>query len=189
MAEPGSVNVNGQPETAVSHGTDAALLGEVLHVYKPHCRYLTAATVELVNGVAVGQCEFSIPESCYIDDTGHFNAVEFNICYNQMLYYVCAKSVRERLIPAFAHWTMADYWARQLPNFYIATYQAVFKQPMSGRQPFHGEIRLLHVKQQRGAGGRQPLIWLDTSCRYWEDDGGHCLGSVGIAITNPPPSE
>ena len=35
---------------------------------------------------------------CCIDDTGHFNSVEFHICYNQTLYYTVAKSVQERLV-------------------------------------------------------------------------------------------
>ena len=37
-----------------------------------------------------GKGRFSIPESCYIDSTGHFNAVEFNICYNQLAYVLFA---------------------------------------------------------------------------------------------------
>lgn len=30
--------------------------------------------------------DFEILNSCYIDSTGHFNAVEFTICFNQLAY-------------------------------------------------------------------------------------------------------
>ncbi|MGW6540873.1 FcoT family thioesterase [Streptomyces sp. NPDC055051] len=44
-----------------------------------------------------GSGMFTIPEPCYIDDTGHFNAVEFNICYNQLAYYTLAAMIRDRV--------------------------------------------------------------------------------------------
>ncbi|NJR65313.1 MAG: hypothetical protein HC772_08340, partial [Leptolyngbyaceae cyanobacterium CRU_2_3] len=58
------------------------LLDTFLAPYKEHCRYLKRAQFQspvistgreqswLING------DFAIPESCYIDDTGHFNSVE-----------------------------------------------------------------------------------------------------------------
>ena len=95
------------------------LLDRVLRPYKPNCRYLKAMTIDADDGVR-GFAELAIGESCYIDDTGHLNSVEVNIAYNQMLYYVIATAVRERLVAAFADWTMDDYWRRQLPGILIA---------------------------------------------------------------------
>lgn len=174
------------PTPVAEHRTDGPLLAEVLRVYKPHCRYLRSAAVTTDGELPQARCEFVIPESCYIDDTGHFNSVEFNICYNQMLYYLVAKSVKERLVPALADWTMDDFWTRQLGDIYIAGYESVFQRPMRGRELFHGEIELHRVKRRGAVPGRQPLIWLETTCRYWEDGGGHCAGQIRIAITNPP---
>jgi FcoT-like thioesterase domain len=168
-----------------TYQTDRALLARVLRVYQPHCRYLKSADVSVDGGNPLARGELVIAESCYIDDTGHFNSVEFNICYNQMLYYLVAKSIKERLIPAFHGWTMEDFWARQLPDFYIATFESIFRTPMRDSH-FHGEIRFTKAKKRAGGTGRQALIWLNTDCRYWTDRGGLCSGKVRIAVTNLP---
>ena len=169
----------------VRYDNDAELLAKVLRVYRVHTRYLTSIVVtaqnDTENGVLGARCEFFIPESCYIDDTGHFNSVEFNICYNQMLYYLVAKAVKERLLPAFADWTLDDYWVRQLPNFFIATFQSAFRTPMRGRY-FKGELALRKVRERKDPTGQRPMIWLDTTCGYWEDSGGRCDGAVLVAV-------
>jgi len=130
-------------------------------------------------------CEFAIPESCYIDDTGNFNSVEFNICYNQMLYYAVAKSVREKVLEPFARWTMDDYWARQLADFLITDFRSSFRHAMQGRF-FRGRIEIVDVAEWDGSDIRDSLVVVRTVCRYWDDHGGECHGEVKIAITNPP---
>lgn len=72
---------------SIDVNNDPSLLAQVLNPYKAHCKYLKSAQVTKEGdphdgGRVIGRCEFSIPQSCYIDDTGHFNSVEFNICYN-----------------------------------------------------------------------------------------------------------
>jgi FcoT-like thioesterase domain len=71
----------------------AGFIAEVLQPYRANAKYLHAAELTYVRSDAaandeaslvVGRGHFTIPASCYIDDTGHFNAVEFNICYNQL---------------------------------------------------------------------------------------------------------
>jgi (3R)-3-[(carboxylmethyl)amino]fatty acid synthase len=180
MSAPGSVDV-----PPVEYETDAALLAGVLQVYKPLCRYLRSATVTTDGEVARCRCEFVIPESCYIDDTGHFNSVEFNICYNQMFYYLAAKSVKERLLPVFDGWTMDDFWTRQLSDIFIANYESSFRRPIDGREVFSGEIEIQGVRRF-AVPGRRPLIWIETSCGFRDDNGGRSTGKIRIAITNPP---
>ncbi|MGP4112733.1 FcoT family thioesterase [Streptomyces sp. 4N509B] len=164
----------------------ATLLDRVLRVYKPHCRYLRSANVLPGGEPLRAACDFEIPESCYIDDTGHFNSVEFNICYNQSLYWLLATSVRDRLLPVLSGWTMDDFWARQLPDIYIAAYEAVFHTPMRGRELFHGEIEVRRTRHRRPTAARPGVIWLDTAVRFWEQGGGQCDGRIRIAVTNLP---
>ncbi|MGW1761133.1 FcoT family thioesterase [Streptomyces mirabilis] len=164
--------------------TDQALLARVLDPYKPHCRYLKTAMVEQGGSsspLAV-RCTFEIPESCYIADTGHFNSVEFNICYNQMAYYLLAKAVDEALIEPFSSWSMADYWERQLPNVLIADFQSRFRRPMRG-VAFSGTLEFVKIAQR--AGDRSLLI-IDTVCRYSDRSGGSSEGVVKLVVTNPP---
>jgi FcoT-like thioesterase domain len=166
-------------------GHDQDLLDEVLRVYRPDCRYLRSATVsEAEPGLATGRCEFSIPAPFYIDDTGHFNAVEFNLCYNQMLYYTSAKCVKEGLMPPFAHWTLDEFRTRQLPDFLIVDFRSSFRR---GIRPdhFYGEIAFTGVREFEG-GGRWQMIIADTTCRYWDDHGGRSRGEVRLVVTNPP---
>ncbi len=69
------------------------LMNTVLEVYFPNCRYLKSADFHYpeIKG------EFGISSSCYIESTGHFNAVEAIICYNQLAYTFFAHGIDERI--------------------------------------------------------------------------------------------
>jgi|GEM_PF-6999318 len=163
------------------YDNDAALMARVLRCYRVHCRYLTSMTVTVTGGVIRGRGELGICQSCYIDDTGHLNAVEANIAYNQMLYYVIAKAVKERLGPIFSTWTMEDYWRRQLPDILITRLTSTFGNPVNPRQ-FYGEVELTRAMQRRLRPDAAPLIRLDTTFRYWDDGRGQSSGAVRVAI-------
>ncbi len=162
--------------------TDESLLNRVLTPYKKHCRYLQSVEIEKdgdpsKGGRVSGTCRFAIPESCYIDDTGHFNSVEFNICYNQMMYYVIAKSVHDKLMHSFSGWSMDDYWQKQLPDIYIVKFQSSFRSAMASRE-FNGQIDFTRIRQSND------LIYANTECSYWDAAGGRCEGNVTLAIVN-----
>ena len=86
-------------------------IDDILKPYRKHAQYLKSAELTHFQdkcscatkgkdaGLITAKGRFSIPESCYIDDTGHFNAVEFNICFNQ-LAYVCLRQVPGSQHPA-----------------------------------------------------------------------------------------
>ncbi len=75
------------------------LLKLFLEPYKEDCKYLKKAyfnsneSRKEDRNLGFIKGEFAIPYSCYIDDTGHFNSVEFNICYNQLFYILIAYSI------------------------------------------------------------------------------------------------
>ncbi|MEU5846867.1 (2E)-enoyl-ACP glycyltransferase [Saccharopolyspora shandongensis] len=167
-----------------SHASDGTLLRQVLRPYKPHCKYLKSANVTSGEALPSARCEFAIPESCYIDDTGHLNAVEVNICYNQMLYYTIAASVQYGLMEEFRGWTMSDYWKHQLPDILIARFASKFRSPVNPRR-FEGEIDFLSV-QRRSPGGGPPMLVANTAYRYWDAEGGRCNGEVTITVLNLP---
>jgi hypothetical protein len=171
--------------------SDPELLSLVLRPYRAkRCEYLKAAVVTADRRSADDTristaCVLEIPESCYIDDTGHFNSVEFNICYNQMLYYTVAKAVRERIAEPFSGWSEEDFWDRQLKDFLITDFRSAFRSAMRGRR-FEGELEITDVAQWEGSDIRDPLLVIRTACRYWDETGGDCRGEVTIAVTNPP---
>jgi hypothetical protein len=169
---------------ASSHPTDLALAARVLRPYKPHCRYLTSAEVWVRPDAPAplgASCCFVIPESCYIDDTGHFNSVEFNICYNQITYYVLAKAVQDHLWTVFDTWTMEDYWAKQLPNILILSMQTRFRRQIRSRGAgFQGEIEFSRRRLSRDT------LFLGSQCRFWDDHGGSCEGNINLGLVDVP---
>ncbi|MCP9986442.1 FcoT family thioesterase [Streptomyces sudanensis] len=165
------------------YGNDGDLLPRVLRPYKAHCRYLRSAAVGVRGDRVTARCELAVPESCYIDDTGHLNAVEVTIAYNQMMYYTVAKAVKEGLLEEFARWTLDDYWRHQLPDILIARFGGNFRRPIDARS-FSGEIDFLSV-ERRSPGGR-PLLTAETAYRYWDASGGRCDGTVKLAFVNAP---
>jgi hypothetical protein len=180
------------PARTLEFPTDEELLTRVMRPYRSkNCVYLKEALVGVVGDnpedrKVSAACRFEIPESCYIDDTGHFNSVEFNICYNQMAYFLIAKSIKERLIEPFSQWSLKDFWQRQLGNILITDFRSAFRVQMRGRY-FDGEMEIVETVAWEGSDIRDPLVVVRTTCRYWDEHGGDCHGEVTAAITNPPP--
>jgi hypothetical protein len=167
---PGMFTPNGCPipdvdaldHASVGHRLPMAIsdsfVAEILKPYRNHAKYLKSAEITQFSETAMqgttadeslvtGTGSFSIPESCYIDDTGHFNAVEFNICYNQLAYVVFGKCVEaglihrlwraNRAIPSFA-----EYQCHQLPAMLIVRVDGVrFFKPMKS-DAFGGELSI-----------------------------------------------
>ncbi len=165
--------------TASMVDSPVELLTGVLACHKPHCRYLTALTADdrRVTGT------FAIPKSCYIVDTGHLNAVEVNICYNQLLYATIATVVRDGTEPAFATWTMAEFWRRRLPDILIASITSEFRRPIDPRS-FHGELTVDRVVARRLRPDAGPFVSIDTSFRFWDERGGTASGTARVAVVD-----
>lgn len=158
------------------------LLARVLFPYKPGCRYLSGAVAEFPDagaGGPVARCEgtFRIPESCYIDDTGHFNAVELNISYNQLVYTLMAQCVASDVSEPFAAMTMEEYLRRQLPDVLIHDFASKFSRPMDARE-YRGEVIIDEVRDRRR------FLFVKTRMRFWDAGGGEASGAVTLAIVN-----
>ncbi|MEU7208899.1 MULTISPECIES: (2E)-enoyl-ACP glycyltransferase [Streptomyces] len=182
MNAPATARADAPPTAA--YLTDEELLARVLAPYKAHCKYLKSAEVTALDGLAAARCAFAIPESCYIDDTGHLNSVEVNIAYNQMMYYLVAKSVQERLLSGFEAWTLEDFWRHQLPDILIARFASNFRRPVNPRD-FQGEMEFRSVTR-RAPGGGSPFLHAQTVFRYQDAHGGRCDGESTLAFVNIP---
>ncbi|AWT27472.1 hypothetical protein Csp1_27290 [Corynebacterium provencense] len=130
----------------------------------------------------VGQ--FRIGESCYIDDTGHFNAAEFVISYNQLMYTSLAAAVSEWNIQFFSGWTPGDFWRRQLPDVLIQELWSRYSRPINARA-FTGRFRVEGTDTSRTDRG---ILKLRTSVEFTDDNGGRARGTVLLALTNIPRS-
>jgi hypothetical protein len=182
------------PPLAIS----SAFIAEILQPYRDNAKYLKAAEITHVRaksaveavasvdetaGLMTGRGHFAIPESCYIDDTGHFNAVEFNICFNQLAYvlfgHCVASGVMPRLIPSWetrVRLSYADYKRHQLPSMLIAKLEGRFSQQLDSRD-FFGELTLNRVS----AAGRAYFCF--TSIAFSDAQGVKSRGSVVLAFS------
>jgi hypothetical protein len=169
-----------------------AFVAEILKPYRTHAKYLKSAEITQFSETAMqdstadeslvtGTGRFSIPESCYIDDTGHFNAVEFNICYNQLAYVVFGKCVEAGLmhrlwrvnvaIPSFA-----EYKRQQLPAMLIVRVDGVrFFKPMKS-DDFRGELSIDRMTLLGQAG------FFFTSITFSDCEGVKAKGNVVLAF-------
>ncbi len=157
------------------------LQARVLAPYKAHCRYLLRSVVELpepgADHLVRLQGELSIPSSCYIDETGHFNSVEFNICYNQLVYTLMAQCVASSILPAFGAMTLSEYFARQLPDVLIHEFSSKFRRPLNARA-FRGTVSIVEAHDRR------KFLVLATHCTFEDGLGGTAQGEVSLAIVN-----
>mgnify|MGYP005724103381 CR=1 FL=1 len=131
-----------------------------------------------------GEGEFSIDESCYIADTGHFNAVEFNICYNQLAYVLFASCFQQRYLSRLApelsaklDTSMETYREEQLGSMMIVKFETKFRKPIDARK-FRGSIKAVSASVRGG------VLFANTEVEFSDDQGGSASGKVMLAIHN-----
>jgi hypothetical protein len=162
---------------------DAVLLEHTMIPYaSKDTIYLKRASTHRTDRAVVGKGDFGFQSSCYIEETGHFNAVEFIISYNQLIYYTLAASVRDHLIPELDHWTMQDYWDRQLPSILISRMSTRYRQPINARC-YQGVLRVTDVEFRNRS---RPLLALQTSVEFSDDGVGSVHGDVEIVLVDLP---
>ncbi|GEE00600.1 hypothetical protein nbrc107696_10460 [Gordonia spumicola] len=161
---------------------DADLLDRAMSPYVGKGAVLLhSIQVALTDDTLTADGEFRIGESCYIDDTGHFNAVEFVISYNQLMYAALAHVVRDDLHPAFADWSLDDYWSRQLPNVFITRLDSRYRRPLNPRA-YRGRFTVADFTYRNRS---QPVLGFTSHIEFVDELGGHAYGDVDIALTDP----
>lgn len=169
---------------------EEALHRRVLEPYTPQSRYVVrAAMTQTGNGRCPREtdssswlrldAECSIGDPVYIQPTGHFNAVEFNITYNQMLYLALAEAVHRRLLPDLAHWRIDDFFRAQLPDVLITDYHAKFQHPIRSGD-YSGWFSILESTLVE----RRNMLFLRTAAGCSTPYGGQCEARCTIAILN-----
>jgi len=146
-------------------------LERVLELYKPECRYLKEAKIELLKAEGM----FEVNSTYYANNfsVSHLTSVEMNLCLNQLAYV------------AFAEWIDAgefeninldfeEYFVLIKENMYIVESSIKFKEPIATSKPFKAAMQLRQQKQK----GNVHFVFLDYS---FED--GKAKGRVGFALT------
>ncbi|MES2732030.1 MAG: FcoT family thioesterase [Bacteroidota bacterium] len=161
---------------------DEAFLQKVLTPYRQHCHYLKKAVFQQeeeqgVQGLII-KGEFAIGDSCYIDDTGHFNAVEYNICYNQIAYLHLGYCIKNNLIPELSVFDIDSYFEKQLSNFLIARISSSYQSQLNAKH-FHGTFGISAIKRTA------KCTFINTYCYFNDDKTGTSKGEVTLAVLHP----
>ncbi len=188
------MNASSEPNT---WEVEIDFVREILSPYKDHATYLRSAFVvdadvndggsarkdDRNKALMTAFGEFAIPESCYIDDTGHFNAVEFNICFNQLAYVLFAECFRKDLLPKIAPalakklgMNYAGYRTHQLSSMFIVKYQSRFKAPIDS-DLFHGELSVRRVSSMANT------FFAHTHVVFSDANGGLADGDILLAFS------
>ncbi len=161
---------------------ESSFVNKVLSPYRQHCQYLKKAYFQQQEGLGLQGMlmngEFSIPESCYIDDTGHFNAVEYNICYNQIAYVHLGYCIKHGLIPELNEYEPDSFFDKQLSNFLIANLNSSYQSFINAKR-FYGTFGISLVKKT------SRCTFLKTFCHFHDDKLGKSKGEVTLAVLRP----
>lgn len=169
------------------HPISDSFLQQVLAPYRANARYIADATwhhpAELSVPVQDDPSSWirvegrgSIASSCYADDSGHFNAVELNIVYNQMMYLglaSCAAAGLTHVVP----WGAEAFFRHQLTDVLIRDYHARFERPINPRDfSVRLEIRSARVRPER------QMLWMHTACAVSCAMEGAATAEVTVAL-------
>jgi hypothetical protein len=172
-----------------------SFVSDVLSPYFDHTTYLKEVAVSLRPKKDAGfdapldisaRGVFRIEKSCYIQSTGHFNAVEFNICFNQLAYVMYAHGFVTGYFPErysesgdrLRVLNAENFANKQLSSMLIVNLASKFKKEIRGKQ-FYGELEIGKVRAT-------PNCMFSTNhVKFFDDDGGFSEGEVTLALLLP----
>ncbi|WP_394828819.1 FcoT family thioesterase [Pendulispora albinea] len=161
---------------AAEYPVEPEFIEQILRPYvNKGCVYLKSAVTEISEAGVSIYADFSIPESCYIDSTGHFNAVEFNICLNQMFYLACADGVRRKALPAMHAWSVDTFKQKQLPAMLITRLHSRFRKPINAVS-FQGKGTIVRMRKLSSK-----FIHTQTTAVFSDPAGGLADGDIEFA--------
>ncbi|MEJ4113033.1 FcoT family thioesterase [Corynebacterium kroppenstedtii] len=161
------------------------LLTTVMEPYQAReARYLQTAQTHVTNTCWRAEGRFSIGSSSYIRNTGHFNAAEFVICFNQLFYALVAHGTDRGLIPELRHWDLDEFQRNQLPSILIRKLESAYLAPIDGAS-FTGTIV---VENPSIVERRRRYVHAPATVHFTGDESdtsgkpGTATGTVDIAI-------
>ena len=159
------------------------LLARVLEPYSyKGCRYLIAAESAAEDTSVLAQGNFHISESSYIRSTGHFNAVELLLCFNQLAYSAFAPAVLNGEVAGLRGWSIDDYCRHQLASMLIKTASSRFRRPIN---PQGFSARLICQDLEIIERTRRYLR-VPCAIEFWDDEGGSASGEIELAVLDIP---
>lgn len=164
--------------------TDYLRAARVTHIFDAHD---TANAKGEEAPVITAEGDYSIPLSCYIQSTGHFNAVEFLICFNQLAYTTCGYLVCNQIMRGlpegrisakaqakFAAISEEDFFTNQLGSMLILKTETRFKNILDASN-FRAKFSIKSIFC------RNDTLFLKSNCQFTDGKGGQADGDVLLA--------
>ncbi len=127
------------------------------------------------NSNYIVQGKFSIESPCYVDETGHFNGVEFVICYNQIGAVSLAYATQNKLLLCLQDLTVEDFYILYMSGIYITRLESTYKSLIN---PKEFSCKFEVIKERKGS----RLSILKTLVEFSDPQGGIASGKVDLAI-------
>ncbi|MEL7039590.1 MAG: FcoT family thioesterase [Cyanobacteria bacterium J06592_8] len=121
------------------------------------------------------QGKFSIESPCYVDETGHFNAVEFVICYNQIMAVSLAYATQNKLLLCLQDLTVEEFYILFMSGTYITRLESTYKSLINPKE-FSCKFEVIMERK------RSRLSILKTLVEFSDRQGGIALGQVDLAL-------
>jgi len=151
-------------------------LREVIEPYISDCRYLKEAELDCNGEFPKAIGKFEIPRSFYCIKTGHFNAVEAMICYNQLAYTMFGECSQKGMIGSHEPMSLEKFKSLQIVSYIVKIKELIFKKPINP-QHFHGKIELLR------ASNISNNLFLCTKFEFADDGEGFASGKALLAVS------
>lgn len=193
-ANQNKVAAGGSPALTLPLDVSKEFIADVLKPYRTHAQYLKSAELTHFRdksspapngkdaGLMKGKGRFSISCSCYIDDTGHFNAVEFNICFNQLAYVLFGKCLEADILKNLrlegGNVSFADFKRHQLASMLIVSIESRYYKMLKS-DDFTGELTINRISASGGA------YFCFTSITFADAEGVKAKGTVLLAFAPP----
>jgi hypothetical protein len=159
------------------------VLSTVLECYSyKGCRYLIDAEYGATHDSLLANGNFTIGDSAYIRNSGHFNAAEMVICFSQLMYCALAQGTANKDISAFHGWSIDDYYKIQLPGILIKSTSSVFRRPINPRQ-FSARFQ---ARDFRIIERTCRYLQFQSTIKFWDKEGGAATSEYEIAVLDIP---
>ena len=112
---------------------------QILSLYADQCQYLR--NVIFRTNTADGK--FVVEKPFYVKSTGHINAIDINICHNQLGYCLINYMIGNKKLD----WSLDDFATHQLSNIYILNISMIFHKKIVS-QTFMGKMNVIMVEKK-----------------------------------------
>ena len=134
-------------------------------------RYLKEAQIDYEGDTINLIGKFSISNCCYVlPDSGHFNAVEAIICFNQMFYAALLDGIDKKVFSFYEKVTLSDFnriWQR----VYLSEFEKIKFKKLINSASFFGKITVKPIRKIRDK------VYVD--CCFGFGNNEECEGFIG----------